>query len=1056
MSLEDAPGAARCRRCGSTLRTQGLAGICLRCLALDGIENEGPPPADNGKGSGFSPGRTIGDYELLEEVGHGGMGVVFKARQNRLERVVAIKVLRAGWLAKAGELARFRSEAKALAGLHHPNIVAVHEVGEHDGQPYFSMEFVAGRTLEEIARGHPLPPSRAAQYVRRIAEAIQYAHEQEVLHRDLKPSNVIIDSDDQPRVTDFGLAKRLEGDADLTMTGQVLGSPNFMPPEQASAGRGEVGPASDVYSLGALLYYLVTGRPPFLSETITDTLRQVAETEPASPRLLVPTVPKDLETICLKCLQKEPRHRYATAQAVADELGRFFRDEPIQARPSGAAEKLWRWCRRNRALAISGGVGAALVLTVAIGSPIAAIRINRERKHAEIAREHEAALRVRAEGAERDTQLQLYSALLKQAQATVRSGEIGQRVAALDALRRAAAISNSFEPRREVFAAMALPDLRFVRELPLNAGTTMAELDSNFERLAVAHGGADLEIRAVSDNHLIASLAASTNLPAYLGYWNPDGRYFALKRDQNAAGTLGIWEIWDLSDFHRALLLRDVPLGAICFHPRVPELLVAHAGTVTTWDLQSGAQSDPLQIAQARILLLRYSPDGTRFAKVCGEPPEQTLSINQVHDGKELASAKFTENVGDLNWHPDGRWIAAVDHGGTVRLLDSRTEEMRLLGHHKAQAVRTAFSPDGRYLLTGGWERELICWDMRRMEKAFVIGLDSFTPKFRADGRMCALGRGLDLHLSLYTFEFPNGFRDFPEDLGVMLRFAAFSPEGRWLAAVGQRHLGLWDLAHEGPGALGEKAGPSRLFFTRDSSELFVSFAEQDCARYRIGPATNSASSPVLQALPLQKPHGFSAITIASNLLVWTGAKGSHVCTFDDPRPDDEGWIPTSRGMNWISPNEQWLLICRSFSSLLNLYRLPHLEPVVTLTNRGGIGSFAFSPHGDELAVSSSQRVEFWNTRTWQRTRELTNFMGIIYSPDGRTMWLTRDYRDSGLYDASTLKLLLPLPTGAFPLALSPDGRSLAVSVNLRRLQVWDLKEVRRQLRDVGLDWEQP
>jgi WD40 repeat protein len=160
--------------------------------------------------------------------------------------------------------------------------------------------------------------------------------------------------------------------------------------------------------------------------------------------------------------------------------------------------------------------------------------------------------------------------------------------------------------------------------------------------------------------------------------------------------------------------------------------------------------------------------------------------------------------------------------------------------------------------------------------------------------------------------------------------------------------------------------------------------------------------------------------------------------------------------MNWISPNEQWLLIYRSFSSLLNLYRLPHLEPVVTLTNHGGIGGFAFSPHGDELAVSSSQRVEFWNTRTWQRTRELTNFMGIIYSPDGRTMWLTRDYRDSGLYDASTLKLLLPLPTGAFPLALSPDGRSLAVSVNLRRLQVWDLEEVRRQLRDVGLDWEQP
>jgi len=383
MTQANLAGAHRCRRCGSMLGTGALTGVCVRCLALDGVDAD-DAPVNIEPVVGFSAGRTIGEYELLEEIGRGGMGVVFKARQKHLDRLVAVKVLRSGWLARAGELARFRTEAKTVAGLHHPNIVAVHEVGENDGQPYFSMDFVAGRTLEEIARGHPLQPARAARYVKQIAEAIHYAHEHGVLHRDLKPSNVLVDGDDLPRITDFGLAKQLEGDASLTVTGQVLGSPNFMPPEQASPGGAEISTASDVYSLGGLLYQLLTGLPPFLSETITGTLRLVAENEPASPRLLVPTVPKDLETICLKCLQKEPRQRFATAQELAEDLGRFLRDEPIRARPAGTAEKLWRWCRRNRALAASAAIVAVLLLTVAIGSPIAVIRIHRERNTAAI------------------------------------------------------------------------------------------------------------------------------------------------------------------------------------------------------------------------------------------------------------------------------------------------------------------------------------------------------------------------------------------------------------------------------------------------------------------------------------------------------------------------------------------------------------------------------------------------------------------------------------------------------------------------------------------------
>lgn len=231
-----------CARCGSKLNTAGLAGLCLRCLALDGVgEQVDLPVGDMNPPAGLEAGRDIGDYELIEEIARGGMGVVFKARQKNLDRVVALKMIRAGWLARSPELARFRAEARAVAGLQHPNIVAVHEVGEYEGQPFFSIEFIAGRTLDELVRERPLTATRAARYLQQVSEGIQHAHDRGVLHRDLKPSNVLIDAEDRPRVTDFGLAKRLEGDPSLTLTGQVLGSPSFMPPEQASSDHGKIG-----------------------------------------------------------------------------------------------------------------------------------------------------------------------------------------------------------------------------------------------------------------------------------------------------------------------------------------------------------------------------------------------------------------------------------------------------------------------------------------------------------------------------------------------------------------------------------------------------------------------------------------------------------------------------------------------------------------------------------------------------------------------------------------------------------------------------------------------
>ncbi len=324
------------------------------------------PTAAPGEPSGVSrqvpaSGATVryfGDYELLAEIARGGMGVVYKARQVSLDRVVALKMILAGQLASSADVQRFHAEAKAAANLQHPNIVAIHEVGEHHGQHFFSMDYIAGRSLAEVVRQNPLPAARAARHVQQIAEAIEHAHQQGTLHRDLKPSNVLIDEADRPHVTDFGLAKRLRGDAGLTMTGQVLGTPSYMPPEQAAGRPEQVGPTSDVYALGAILYELVTGRPPFRAESVFDTIMQVIHTEPVPPRLLNPKVPRELDTICLKCLEKDAPKRYASAQELADDLGRFLAGEPIRARPPSVPFVVRHWFRQNlRATAWTVGIG---------------------------------------------------------------------------------------------------------------------------------------------------------------------------------------------------------------------------------------------------------------------------------------------------------------------------------------------------------------------------------------------------------------------------------------------------------------------------------------------------------------------------------------------------------------------------------------------------------------------------------------------------------------------------------------------------------------------------
>ncbi len=303
--------------------------------------------------------RYFGDYELESEIARGGMGVVYKARQVTLNRPVAVKMILAGQLADDVSVDRFYAEAEAAANLKHPNIVAIHEVGEHDGQHYFSMDYIKGRNLAEWAAGRPVAALQAATLVRTIADAIHYAHQRGTLHRDLKPSNVLIDAEHVPHVTDFGLAKIAGSERNFTQTGDILGTPNYMPPEQASGRRDQIGPHSDVYALGAILYELLTGQPPFQSSNPMDTLLKVIEADPIAPRARNPEIPPDLETICLKCLEKSPQRRYPSARDLAEDLDRFIRHEPVHARPASLVRKAASWTRRR-----PGALAAAAALIV--------------------------------------------------------------------------------------------------------------------------------------------------------------------------------------------------------------------------------------------------------------------------------------------------------------------------------------------------------------------------------------------------------------------------------------------------------------------------------------------------------------------------------------------------------------------------------------------------------------------------------------------------------------------------------------------------------------------
>src|SRR5437879_84210 len=357
-----------CRKCGAKIFSDAPEGLCAKCVPKTALmmppeapvaaRDDGGPAANVEANAAAAPHSKkaaravellgeLGDYELLEEVGRGGQGVVFRARQKSLNRTVALKVISLGQWASKAHLKRFRLEAEAAARLEHPGIVPIHEVGERDGSCYFSMKFVEGGQLDEVARREPIPIRRAVELMANVARTVHYAHEHGILHRDIKPGNILLDTKGEAHLTDFGLARLVESESSVTHTLDVLGTPSYMAPEQAIGNNAAVSSTTDVYGLGAVLYQLLTSQPPFAGGATYETIKLLLDTEPKKPRLLNPKIDRDLSTICLKCLDKDPQRRYSSALALAEDLERWLKHEPILARRTGVFTRGRKWVRRN-------------------------------------------------------------------------------------------------------------------------------------------------------------------------------------------------------------------------------------------------------------------------------------------------------------------------------------------------------------------------------------------------------------------------------------------------------------------------------------------------------------------------------------------------------------------------------------------------------------------------------------------------------------------------------------------------------------------------------------
>ena len=1035
-----------CPRCGTRLRPTDAEGCCVRCLLEGGLgkpreqlayDSRGPSRAlwaeIEAQGPNQEPEtiRRFGDYELLEEIARGGMGVVYRARQLSLGRVVAVKMILAGRFASEQVIQRFRGEVTAAALLQHPNIVAIHDVGIQEGHHYFSMDYVEGQNLSQLVGSTPLPAAKAARYVRVMAEAIHYAHQRGILHRDLKPSNVLVDSNDQPRITDFGLAKRLDGDAGITLSGQMIGSPNFMPPEQASPHHGKVGRHSDVYGLGVILYHLLTARPPFQAESFEGVITQLLNVEPVTPRLLNSSVPADLETICVKCLQKEPTRRYQSAEELAEELGLFLRHEPIHARPITRAERTGRWCRRNPAIAgLSIGI-LLLLLAVAIASPIAAYRLNRERQRAE---------------------QNLYSADMHGAEVALDDGDLGRARELVEAHRPRGGQSDlrGFEWRLlsercrgdDLYAlrgyTSSLNAVRFspdgatlvtrsrdngsrvwdlitrTERFSITNVTSLGEFTSDGQQFACGMGNGSVKLCDAKSGRTVRLLEKAGELVSLIN----EGKTVA------TTGGEFIVKFWDLNSGRETFVLRGtggldlwgVEFGVgVVVTPDGKKLAISNGFRkgITLWDLATRRiLNDSLDRRPVPITFLKLTPDGKILAT---GGFDGVVKFWKMADGEEALPPlqAHSEPVVSAAFSLDGQLMATASLDQTIKLWQFRARrELETLKGHEDGVFAVAFSGDGRLLASGGQDKTVRFWDAKpKPGKATISTLANASLLMWSPDSKLMAGRFQDQTVRLWdaaTLE-PRCV------LPIGSRILAFSDQGKAVlirledARVQYLDVGTGKVIRECTTApVGDWS-----FLTISPDGRTVAIADEtpvirlwDVDSGKIARLSGPTHTPGLAAF---SPDGQSLISSDEGgaIALWDVAARQCVVSVA---------ADTVRVMSLAVAPDGRLAASGNSDNTIRLWSLKTKKGVATLNgHKRPVWAVAFSPDGKTLASGSGDHsVRLWNVSLPREVAILRRAIdtkptldeeirSVTFSPDGNDLAAATEGGDLIMYHAAPL-----------------------------------------------------